>query len=208
MKKLNLVMCFFGLLGTLTFTGCSSTSSDNGGNGNTGYSYSKTSYYSYYKSTSSYSYYTPASSSSYVSDKQKVINHLKTYGTGSYYKVSTGDYTTLSYDTSSGYFNTDCTVISGSLTLYLVTASSFNDTKLGVSMGIYDGSTKKFLATWLVNVSNHEYDSLVSGSMEVEINKYSSSYTSTISKYMLSMTILAINNASSYLSSKGLPYIY
>lgn len=168
MKKLNLVMCFFGLLGTFAFTGCNS------------------------------------------SDKQKVINHLITFGTdylnGTSYDVSTGSDTELRYIPLTDYFLTSCSAKYEDASAFLWTSCKFGSDRASVDLNYYYGSTTRFKATWSITFSNHKVDNMVDDSLKILVCELTN-YNAIIS-LMVAMSIEAVDNASTYLSNNGLPYIY
>lgn len=169
MKKLNLVMCFFGLLGTLTLSGCSSA------------------------------------------DKQKVVDYLKENNaekSENEYLVKTSTSTSLYYRPSEDIFFTNYGTIKNHMQIVVLTKSTFNDTVLNGNITIWYKGDLYLDVDYKVNVSEHKYSSIDSSSMKIDTNKFGSSSSSDIATIMVNYTKGAVDNASSYLSSNGLPYIY
>ena len=146
------------------------------------------------------------SNNSYVSDKQKVINFLMTFGTTSSHYVDTGTGTGLGYSPSEDEFIVYSTVVSSSTTSTGLYTFSYNS-NIGYGMHLIEsGSTTTFHSWNYVHISNHTFSSL--DVSKVETNQYSSSAYDSLASIILDTAQMAVNNASYFLYSHDLPYIY
>ena len=139
-------------------------------------------------------------------NKNKVISYLETNGStlnGLKNCVCTGKDTYLSFE--SGCFITCNKMKDGDYLYLFLSYSSYNEKTLSCSFTIQTSTTKIFDCDYSINISNHQYGS--TSNIKISVNKYPS-LNSTVASIQSSMQKEAINNCSSYLSSKGLPYIY
>lgn len=137
-------------------------------------------------------------------DEEKVINHLNKYGSGTYDYVSTGEGTTLGY--SSGKFYLSYSNDS-SLNSDFVMNFKYDDSYGYALFQIYDGNTLMFKAYFYVYFSSHKFGSM---SCDYIVSTY---YTTDQQLEMVAaLSLLAaqmsVNNASTYLNQKGLPYVF
>lgn len=188
-----------------TFTGWSPSTNNITSNTTATAQFSSTSTYIGSSSSSGYSSGSSSSSSSYVSDKQKVINHLNSYGSTEYHFVSTGTYSLLGYDSSSGKFVAGWSQ-TGSLTYTAVYLISYNASSGYGSLTIDYGTTTYFKAYSYVYISSHRYSSMSLDS--VSVNLFPSSSSEDLAKMLLNTCQLSVNAATTYLINHSLPYIY
>ncbi len=221
MKKRILII---GLLSLLTGSACASSESNvnvldlNSGRTNTLPSTDKTD--NWYNTSSSSNdktdnWYNTSSSSknnkttAYVSDKQKVINYLVANGNTEYYLVQTGDKTFLGYQSDSDHFYLAYYYTNQYNSYSMAISFSYYTTPLFGSFTIGSSSKPSFLATMNIKVSNHKYNSVDSSTLAVLKNSYTSDDDlKTISAMILVTAKASIDNASEYLSTNDLPYIF
>lgn len=176
-----------------------------GCNGSFGSSYS-------YNNDYSYSYGGNSNTTTYVSSEQKVINHLKSRGSGDYYMVvcrntTSNDvniYSTLGY--KDGYFYVGNMATSGSLICSFTFMVKFNASSASGMFQIESNGTVYFKAYETIYFSNHLVNNISVSS--VAVNKFSSSETENISKLNVGTLNTGVGDVNSYLSKNSLPYIY
>lgn len=149
-----------------------------------------------------------------VSSKQQVINHLMRNGTGEYYSVYTNNNktTALGYEKENDFFMTSSSLKTDNYTSSLVTGSEF-----GNSSNIYvlyyltspDENEIYVEAECYVYCANHLFDGVVNN--QIKANK--SIFTSEeelkkLANLIVDQIEITLNNASNYLKTNNLPYIY
>lgn len=146
---------------------------------------------------------------SYVSGKQKVINHLVSNGNTDYYLVKTGDKTFLGYQSDSDNFYLAYYYKNQYNSYSMAISFSYYTTPLFGSFTIGSSTKPSFLATMDIKISNHKYNGVDASTLTVLKNSYTSKDDmKTISALILVTAKAAIDNASDYLSTNNLPYIY
>lgn len=141
-----------------------------------------------------------------VSDKQKVINYLKLFGTTDSYYIDTSSSSALGYSSTEDEFiviNSAYTSNLYSTGLYMISYSS----NIGYGMHIVEKDGVTVFKCWnYVQITSHQYSYLDISS--VEINYYSSNAAETLAAIIIATAQKAFNDASQYLYSHDLPFIY
>lgn len=142
-----------------------------------------------------------------IGGEQAVVDYLVSHGSSEYNLVSTGDNTLLGYNDGDFFLRYDYTKSSSNLNLAI--GFTYFSTRLFGQFLIRNSSSTTFKATVYYEVSNHKYDSVDSSSIKVQIsNYYDEDDIKTISALIIRTGQSAINNASDFLSSHGLPYVF
>ena len=154
------------------------------------------------------------SNGSVSANKQQVINHLMSKGSGEYYYVTTNSNktTALGYEKENDFFMTSSYLKTDNYTSSLVTGSEFGD-----SSNIYvlyyltspDEKETYVEAECYVYCSNHVFDGVVNN--EIKANKCiftSEEDLKELADLIVEQTKMTLNNASNYLKINNLPYIY
>lgn len=145
------------------------------------------------------------SGSSSSSGKTEVINYLDVYGSGTYNLVETGPETQLGY--YDGYFYLSHVSDSDGLYTYMVMNFEYNDDYAYATFTIEDYGITMFEADLFIYFDNHKYDEMIID--QVNVLKYTTdAQLDYVSLLMVLAASFAVNNASDYLSARGLSYIF
>ena len=159
------------------------------------------------KYSSDYSSRPNRNTSNKIDGEQAVVDYLVSHGSSEYNLVSTGNNTLLGY--KDGDFFLRCDNKTSSSYLNLAIGFTYFSTRLFGQFIISNSSSTTFKATLYYKVFNHKYDSVDSSSLKIQIsNYYSEDDIKTISALIIRTGKSAINNASDFLSSHGLPYVF
>ncbi len=146
-----------------------------------------------------------ATNTSKTNGASAIRSHLDAKGTGSYHDVSTGTNSTLGY--SGANFFVGSYAVTSSLVSSAAVVFSFGSTEGTAALVIKSGSMTTYSATYACYTSNHVYSSIDVTAISVCVYSSKSDLTS-IAQISIYAIELAVNAASRYLSSNGLPYIY
>lgn len=142
-----------------------------------------------------------------IDGEQAVVRYLVSYGSSEYNLVSTGNNTFLGYQ--DGTFFLRCDNKTSSSYLNLAIAFTYFSNRLFGQFVISISSSTAFKATLYYEVYNHKYDSVDSSSIKIQKSIfYGEDDIKKISALIIRTGKDAINNASDFLSSHGLPYVF
>lgn len=140
-----------------------------------------------------------------VTGATAIREHLDTYGSGSYNNVETGDGSTLGY--SGSYFYVGYSSYSDGLFSAVAVNFTYGASYGYATFEIEDNGVVMYRGNMTAYVSGHEYSSLSLNS--ISICRYTTdAQLEAVAALSILATKFAINNASDYLSSWALPYIY
>ena len=140
-----------------------------------------------------------------VTGATAIREHLDTYGSGSYNNVETGDGSTLGY--SGSYFYVGYSSYSDGLFSAVAVNFTYGASYGYATFEIEDNGVVMYRGNMTAYVSGHRYSSLSLNS--ISICRYTTdAQLEAVAALSILVTKFAINGASDYLSSWGLPYIY
>lgn len=140
-----------------------------------------------------------------VTGQTAIKQHLNTYGTGTYHKVTTGPDSNLGY--SGSYYYVDYSNNSGGLDSQIAINFTYQNTIGYATFRIYDGITKMYEGNMRAYVSGHYFNRLEM--INIVVTKYTTDEQLTlVATLSLLAAQYAIDRASNYLSNNSLPYIW
>lgn len=140
-----------------------------------------------------------------VSDKQRVINYLKSHASSNPYLVSTGTGTHIGYESNYDQFVVTYSNFEN-FEYYTIFTFNYNATYINGNMTIKNGYTTYFDCSLLATISSHQCSNVEIKS--ITTNRFSSSDSSNLATIIIGSTKLAFLNGYSFLRNNDLPYIY